>query len=121
MVMGMSAVSRTNISPGLMGKRSARVDGTQGCNRDGMTASAAHLYQDADTPKARATCSSSRTLIRPRPNLERLTSHTVRRYEAADQGRRGNSEAGKTPGGDGDQPGPRPVDGKSEGLLFFMA
>src|SRR2546426_9234805 len=48
-----------------------------------LTTSAAHLYQETDTPKARATCSSSRTLTRPRPNLERLTSHTVRKVQAA--------------------------------------
>src|SRR5207244_6396412 len=48
-----------------------------------LTTSAAHLYQETDTPKARATCSSSRTLTSPRPNLERLTSHTVRKVQAA--------------------------------------
>src|SRR5215475_2034954 len=48
-----------------------------------LTTSAAHLYQETDTPKALATCSSSRMLTRPRPNLERLTSHTVRKVQAA--------------------------------------
>src|SRR5437899_11740141 len=48
-----------------------------------LTTRAAHLYQETDTPKARATCSSSRTLTRPRPNLERLTSHTVRKVQVA--------------------------------------
>src|SRR5215470_10921627 len=48
-----------------------------------LTTSAAHLYQETNPPKALATCSSSRTLTRPRPNLERLTSHTVRKVQVA--------------------------------------
>src|SRR4029450_4683105 len=48
-----------------------------------LTTSAAHLYQETDTPKARATCSSPRTLTRPRHNLARLASHTVRKVQVA--------------------------------------
>src|SRR5215471_20503943 len=48
-----------------------------------LTTSAAHLYQKTDTPNARATGSSSRMLTRPRPNLERVTSQTVRKVPTA--------------------------------------